>query len=174
MSLPDLISGGLILAVAALVLYAALSDIATMTIPNWVSIAIASAFPIAALAAGMPLTQIGWHLGCGVLIFAIGFGLFHIGVLGGGDVKVFAAAAVWTGFSSLMPFLSTTFIAGGVLALLMLALRRVLSPGPTMPAYLNRLLDKTRGVPYAVAIAVGGLSTALSWPLSKLILPSFS
>jgi prepilin peptidase CpaA len=174
MNLPDLIAPGLMLAAAGLVLYAAFSDIATMTIPNWVSIVIALAFPIAALFAGMPAAQIGLHIACGVAIFVVGFGLFHFGVLGGGDVKVFTAVAVWTGFASLAQFLSITFLAGGVLALFMLALRRFFSPGPKTPAFLNRLLDKARGVPYAVAIAAGSIASALSWPLSRMVLTHWS
>jgi prepilin peptidase CpaA len=155
---------------AGLILYAAASDIARMTIPNWVSIAAAALFPPAAFLAGMPLHEIGLHIACGILVLAVGFGLFHLRVLGGGDVKVFTATAMWTGFSSLGAFLTITFIAGGALALVMLGLRRLVAPGPALPAFFNRLMDKTRGVPYAVAIAAGALITCLSWPISRLVL----
>lgn len=154
----------------ALLLLAAASDIATMQIPNWISVAAAAAYPPLALATGQDPTTVAMHVGCGLLVFAVGFGLFHVNVLGGGDVKVFAAAAVWTGFSSLLGFLSITFIAGGVLAALMLVTRRFVTPGPDLPIFLNRLVDKRRGIPYAVAIAFGGVATALSWPIAAGLL----
>jgi prepilin peptidase CpaA len=156
---------GALIGVVALLMAAAISDIATMQIPNWISIAAAAAYPPLAIAAGQDVGAIFWHIACGAVIFAAGFFLFGLGVLGGGDVKVFAAAGVWTGFASLASFLAVTFITGGILALGMLILRRWITPGPTLPRFLNRLVDHARGVPYAVAIAVGGLTTALSWPI---------
>jgi prepilin peptidase CpaA len=165
----DLIALSLLIAAIGLLVIAAVNDIATMTIPNWVSIAIALAYPAAALAAGETPLEIGAHLACGAVIFVAGFFLFNLGVLGGGDVKVFAAAGVWTGFSSLLPFLTITFLAGGVLAGGILVMRRAVTPKPSHPAFMNRLTDRTRGVPYGVAIAVGGAWTAAQWPIAAAL-----
>lgn len=148
-----------------LVLFAAASDIGSMTIPNWVSIAIALLFPIAAVSAQMSWAAIGLHAGVGALVFLAGFALFAMGVLGGGDVKVIAAVSVWTGVSALAAFAFWTTAAGGVLALAMLLARKAVTPGQTRPAFLNRLLDPTRGIPYAVAIAVGAIASLSRQPV---------
>ncbi len=143
---------------ASLLLYAAASDVASMTIPNWVSIALAGAFPIVALAQDAPLTLIGLHLGFGVLMLGVGFLLFQAGVFGGGDAKLIAAAAVWTGLGAFTAFALFTTLSGGLLALSLLIARKYAKPDPARPAFLNRLLQPKGGVPYGVAIAIGGLA----------------
>ncbi len=143
---------------SGLLLFAAASDIATMTIPNWVSIVIALAFPITALISALALSAIGWHLAFGFAVLAITFGLFQFGVLGGGDAKLIAAAAVWTGIGAFGAFAFWTSLAGGVLALTLLLARAMIAPDQTRPTFLNRLLTRRGGIPYGVAIAVGGLA----------------
>lgn len=152
-----------------LLLVAAANDIATMTIPNWVSAALVFAFPLFALAAGHSIAFIGYHLAVGLIVLALGIGLFSLNLLGGGDAKVIAAAAVWTGSSGLVVFVSAMVLAGGVLALSLLALRRLAKPQDGRPAFLNRLLDRQRGAPYAVAIAVGGIAALPSLPFASQI-----
>jgi prepilin peptidase CpaA len=166
MVMADQIALLLLGATALLFVWAAASDIATMTIPNRISILAALAFLPAAFAVGLHWQAILWHVALGALVFGIGFFLFNLGVLGGGDVKLFSAAAVWTGLPAILPFLSVTFIAGGVLAAGMLAMRRFVQPAPHLPAFLNRLSDRSRGVPYAIAIAIGALATGLQWPVA--------
>ena len=90
---------------AGLLVYAACTDVASLTIPNWVSIALAGVFPLAALAVGMPLSEIGMHYLFGAAILAIGFFLFAANIFGGGDAKLIAAAAVWTGFQGFFALL---------------------------------------------------------------------
>jgi len=159
MIIESLVPAVFVAALLGLVLFAAFSDIGSMTIPNWVSIALALAFPIAALSADMSWGAIGLHAGVGALVFLAGFALFAMGVLGGGDVKIIAAVSVWTGASALAPFAFWTTAAGGVLALALLLARKAAAPGETRPAFLNRLLDPARGIPYAVAIAVGAIAS---------------
>lgn len=155
---------------AILLLIAAANDIATMTIPNWVSIVMASAFPAFALAAGHTLAFIGFHLAVGFVVLLVGIGLFSLNLLGGGDVKVIAAASVWTGLSGFAPFLTTMLLVGGVLAVGLVAVRQFAQPHEGRPAFLNRLLDRKRGAPYAVAIAAGGLVALPSLPLGGHLL----
>ena len=121
-------------AFAGLLVVAACSDVATMKIPNWVSIALTAAFPLAALLLQMPLTEIGLHLAFGFAVLAIGFLLFQFGVLGGGDAKLIAAAAVWTGVAAFGSFALTTVIAGGIMALVLLLARARMQPAETRPA----------------------------------------
>jgi prepilin peptidase CpaA len=142
---------------AGLLIYAACSDIARMIIPNWVSIALLVSFPIFALATGMQLSEIGWHLLFGLAILAIGFVLFAFNIFGGGDAKLLAGAAVWTGITAFMPLLYWTLVAGGVMALVLVAARQFVPQAEGYPRFVNHLLKKQNGIPYGVAIMVGGL-----------------
>jgi prepilin peptidase CpaA len=151
-----LISLGLA-AFAGLLIYAALSDIARMIIPNWVSIAMATLFPFVALAIGMPLPQLGIHIGFGFAVLVVGFGLFSFNIFGGGDAKLLAAAAVWTGLGAFLPFIYWTAVAGGLMALALLAARQFVRQPESYPAFVNHLLKKQNGIPYGVAIMAGGL-----------------
>jgi prepilin peptidase CpaA len=157
-------------AFAALLLYAAGSDVARLTIPNWVSLALAGAFLAAGLALGMPLSEIGMHLLFGFAVLAVGFFLFQANIIGGGDAKLLAAAAVWTGFTAFMPFMFWTAVAGGVMALSMLAARRLVKQTETHPPFVNRLLEDKGGIPYGVAIMAGGLMAIPSLPFAAAAL----
>lgn len=152
---------------------AACSDVATMTIPNWLSIALAALFPLSALATGIPAATVGLHLAFGFAVLAVGFLLFQFGFMGGGDAKLIAAASVWTGLGAFLPFLVWTMIAGGVMAAMLLAARFQLKPNDARPAFVNRLLKPRGGVPYGVAIMAGGVAAlgALPFAAAPLTLP---
>ena len=157
-------------AFAGLLIYAACSDIARLIIPNWVSIALVSIFPLAALASGMAPMEIGMHLLFGAAVLVVGFFLFSGNIIGGGDAKLFAATAVWTGFQSFfMPFMYWTVVAGGVMALALLAARQLVKAEVTGRPFLNHLLKKQNGIPYGVAIMFGGLMAipSLSFVLAR-------
>lgn len=155
---------------AALLFAAAASDVATMKIPNWISLALAGLFPVAALAAGVPLATIGVHLAFGFAVLAVCFLLFQINVFGGGDAKLIAAAAVWTGLAAFLQFALWTALAGGVLAMVLIAARRLFKPSETRPAFVNRLLKVRGGAPYGVAIMTGGLMALDALPFADIAL----
>ncbi|MGE0529710.1 MAG: prepilin peptidase [Hyphomonadaceae bacterium] len=159
-------------AFAGLVVYAACSDIARLIIPNWVSIALAAIFPVAALIAGAPLMTIGLHLLFGFGVLAVGFVLFQLNIIGGGDAKLLAAVSIWTGMTAFMPFIFWTAIAGGLMALALLTARQLLPVG-SYPSFVDHLLKKQNGIPYGVAIMVGALMAIPSLPYlsSPLTLP---
>ncbi len=152
----------LCLAFPVLLALAAWGDVARYRIPNSLSIALAASYLPAALAAGAGLSEIAWHLAAGVGLLAIGIALFFAGVLGGGDAKLIAAAACWTGFPVLPAFLIYVALAGGALALALLVLRRLLVRvfGITADSdrRLGRLVARPRDVPYGLAIAIGGIA----------------
>jgi prepilin peptidase CpaA len=75
-------------------------DIASFTIPNFLTLALLGAFAVFAFAAGLSFTVIGWHLLAGFLGLLIGFTLFAIGHVGGGDAKLFAVMVLWLGTTS--------------------------------------------------------------------------
>jgi prepilin peptidase CpaA len=114
----------LCLAFPLLLLYAAWHDVSTMTIPNWVSISLAVLFVPAAIAAGLRMDQIGMHLVFGAAVLLGCAVLFYLNVFGGGDAKVIAAASLWTGLAASAPFVMGMAIAGGLLAAVLIVLRR--------------------------------------------------
>jgi len=157
-----------LVAFPALVINGALRDLVTYTIPNWLSVALVAGFPIAALAMGLPLPVVGFHLAIGVAALVAGMIMFALRWIGGGDAKLFAAAALWLGWPALMTYLAVTGIAGGALAVGLLGLRSPLLRGYVLngPAWFVRLAEPDENVPYGVAIAVGAL---VAFPASTLI-----
>src|SRR4051812_30411883 len=88
----------LLLVFPALVIFAGLKDLTSYTIPNWISLALIAAFPLAALAAGLPLAGLGLHAGVGAAALVAAMVMFALGWIGGGDAKLFAAAGLWLGW----------------------------------------------------------------------------
>jgi prepilin peptidase CpaA len=153
----------LCLAFPLLLLYAAWHDVSTMTIPNWVSISLGVIFVPAAFAAGLSPAEIGMHLAFGAVVLLICAGLFYVGVFGGGDAKVIAAALLWLGLPAVASFVMAMAIAGGALAATLIIVRRM-KVAPTA-AWAKRLVSPAEGAPYAVAIAVGALIAAPASPI---------
>lgn len=155
-----LLAAALALLFSALVLTAALKDLTSFTIPNWISLALLAAFPVAALAAGMPLLAVGQNVGVGVAALLGGMAMFALGWLGGGDAKLFAAVALWLGWPAVGPFLAVTALCGGGLAVILLMLRApACRPLATMgPAWFAKLAQPGESAPYGVAIACGALA----------------
>ena len=151
----------LLLVFPALVVVAALKDVTSYTIPNWISLALIVAFIPAALFSGASLAAIGLCLAVGVGALLAGMGMFAAGWIGGGDAKLFAATALWLGWPGALTFMLTTGLAGGALTLGLLSLRSgwfepVLAGSP---AWVRKLGAQGGDVPYGVAIAVGALVT---------------
>lgn len=159
-----MIASLLCLAFPLLLLFAAWHDVSTMWIPNWVSIALGIAFIPAAMAAGLAMPQIGMHLIVGGVTLLICVILFYIGIFGGGDAKVIAAASLWVGLAGMTSFVFWMALAGGLLGIALIILRRM-KLNPTRE-WSKRLLSPETGAPYAVAIAIGGLVAA---PHSQLL-----
>ncbi len=159
------------LAFPLLLIYAAVHDVSTLWIPNWVSISLAVAFFAAAMAAGMPVSLIGWHLLIAAGVMLVCVVLFYLNVFGGGDAKVISAASLWIGTSAMLPFVFWMALAGGVLGIAMLILRRMKIK--TTKEWLQRLISPERGAPYAVAIAAGALVAAPASPLLAAGLSGF-
>jgi len=142
---------------------AALQDIAALRISNLFPIALILLFGVWLFANGIPANL--WQNGLVFLaIAALGIALFAAGWLGGGDVKLLAAGALWfdvRGGLSLFIYMS---LCGGLLSLLLVFGRRMI------PAAARERLGwpglKTRGpIPYGIAISTGILlAMALQGP----------
>lgn len=152
-----------ILAFAGLLIAAAASDWRSMTVPNRYSLALAGLFPSYVLASGIEADWTG-SLIYAAIAFAVGFLLFVLRICGGGDVKLFAAVALWAGPAYFVPMLFYTTVSGGIMAL-SLWLHHKYSRN-ALPASLPLAAREPdnfakQPMPYAVAIAVGGLFVAL-------------
>tara|TARA_R110000868_G_scaffold53744_9_gene168683 strand:- start:5488 stop:5985 length:498 start_codon:yes stop_codon:yes gene_type:complete len=144
----------------ALMLVAAFADATRFTIPNWLSIAVAALFPVAALIAGLGWPEAGLHLLTGFVGLLLGMALFAAGWVGGGDAKLFAGGTLWFGWPIAVAFLIHTVLVGGVLVLALILLRRVLPLAGVSPERLTgTALAPAAPVPYGIAIAGGAIWT---------------
>ena len=135
------------------------SDVRSLKIPNWASIAIAATFLPAALLGGIGLATIVLHYGIGAALLAAGMFLFIQGIVGGGDVKLLAAIAVWIGWDDLGLYLFLVALIGGALALVVMVTRRI-SWKPSLldsVPWLGRGPATTQVVPYGVAIGLAAI-----------------
>ncbi len=145
-----------IVVLPALLALAAGWDLVSFTIPNPLQWFIAAAFVVFVLASGLTPAAVGSHLLAGFLGLALGFTLFALGFVGGGDAKLFAVIALWLGFHDLVSYVLIASIMGGALTLALLALRHVPLPATLAgQAWLLRLHDERAGIPYGVALAAG-------------------
>ncbi len=142
----------------ALIIAAALSDIATMTISNRLSLALVAVFPIVVIAAGLPISSTGWHALTAFCVLSIGISGFALGVIGGGDAKLAAAMALWIDPSLVFMWLLVMSAFGGVLTIMLLILRRFHLPVALAgQPWIARLHARESGIPYGVALAAAGL-----------------
>jgi prepilin peptidase CpaA len=135
---------------SALLSWAAVNDILNRRIPNLSVLAVIGLYPIwLAIGPGAGVISALEAAGIG---FAAGFGLYYFNVMGAGDVKLFAAAALFVGLGHLALYALATVLSGGAIALISLAAR------PRRAAVMFALRGKGdfgRGIPYGVAIAFG-------------------
>jgi prepilin peptidase CpaA len=143
----------------ALVILGGVRDLVSYRIPNWISLALIASFLLAV---------VGLDLALGVGALAAGAAMFALGWIGGGDAKLFAAAALWLGWPAAQTYLMVTALSGGLLSLLLLSLRASAARSFVLagPAWFVRLAAPGESVPYGVAIAVGALA---AFPASTLV-----
>jgi prepilin peptidase CpaA len=153
-----LVEAARLLLFPSLMAFAASSDLLTMTISNRISLALASGFLILATPCGFTSQAVLWHMLAGLGVLAAGLALFARGLVGGGDAKLAAVAALWLGLDRLADFALLSSLLGGVITLAILAFRRM--PLPTWLAdhvQAMRLHQPDGGVPYGIALAAAAL-----------------
>ena len=155
--------------------FAALSDVLSMTIANRVSLLLVAVFAVVAPLTGMDWSAYGWHFAAGALVLVVTFGLFALGGMGGGDAKLLSATAVWMGFNlHLIEYLVVTAFIGGVLTLAIVGYRgSVLAVYTGHNRFLRNLADEKGGIPYGIALGIGGLVTypgspLMAWALERM------
>lgn len=156
-------------------LFAAISDMLSMTIANRVPVLLVVVFALVAPLTGMEWAAYGWHFAAGALVLVVTFGLFAMGGMGGGDAKLLAATAVWMGLSvHLVEYLVASAFIGGLLTLAILFYRKSpLAVITSQNPFLRHFAEQSAGVPYGIALGLGGLLTypdspLMVWALERL------
>jgi prepilin peptidase CpaA len=132
---------------AALLVVAAVIDVRTFTISNRLNLTIALLAPVYWLSLGLsPWPGVAIQLAAGATVFILFAGAFYAGMMGGGDVKLAAALALWFPPQATVQFIVIMSLAGGLL---------------TVGLVIWHRATKRHGrpeIPYGVAIAFGGLA----------------
>ena len=157
-----MMNGGFTLALlgilAATLVWIAIVDVRTYTISDRLNLGIALLAPLYWWSAGVPLwPDAAIRMGVGALVFLLFAGAFYMNVMGGGDVKLAGALALWFTPFETLKLIVIMSIAGGVLTLIVVGIHN---------------FHKKSGrpeVPYGVAIAVGGM-----WLLAQRFLNHFA
>ena len=151
------VSLGLMALLGVLMIAAAVSDLRSRTISNGLNAAMALlAIPFWFAAGWSIWPDIPLQFGAAFAVFLLFAGLFAIGAMGGGDVKMIGAVMLWIPLPLIVPALTIMAIGGGILSAVMLVRSKI------------RPSDKAIEVPYGVAIAIAGL-----WALHQQYLNHF-
>lgn len=136
----------LLAGLALLLIVASITDWRARTIPNWLNTAIALGALLWWWANGYALwPSVAMLVGQAAIVFAIFAAMFAIGAMGGGDVKMISALALWWPPAEFFHLISVMAIAGGILTLAML---------------IRHKIHKSEGrpeIPYGIAIAFAAL-----------------
>jgi prepilin peptidase CpaA len=139
---------GLFGVLAIALLHAAYTDIKRREIENWLTAGIALAAPLFWWANGFSIwPDMAFQLALGLGVFIIFTGFFAIGAMGGGDVKLIAAIALWFAWQQLLMLVLVMSLVGGILTVVMAIDHR-----------RRRRLGQPE-IPYGVAITIAGLWT---------------
>ena len=142
---------------AAMLIVAAMGDLRTRTIPNWLNAAIAlTAIPFWFFSGLSFWPGIASQVAVAMIVFVIFAVAFRFGAMGGGDVKMIAAIALWLPMEAVLKLLVIMSLAGGVLTVAMLLRHKLSKSGAILE------------IPYGVAIAFGGF-----WLIGERFLNQF-
>jgi prepilin peptidase CpaA len=132
----------------------AVSDLLFRRLPNSAVLVVAGLYCVAAALVGVGVSTFFSHLGMAASAFVSSALLFRFGWIAGGDVKLAAAVFLWAGPSLAAPVFVIVSVCGLVLGLAIIAAdplyRRIRA------LHWLSCLSRARGVPYGVALALGG------------------
>lgn len=158
----NLISGApewLVLVLAGLLILAAAEDGWRSRIANLTVILIAAGAILAAILAGLDVAL--WqNVAMMSALLGLGTVMFTRGWMGGGDIKLLAASALWLDFSAGWKMLVAVSLAGGLETLLILIVRKL--PWAEQWETKSSIFRKRGGIPYGIAIA-GGMLLTIVW-----------
>jgi len=137
----------LMIVLATLLVVAAVIDVRTFTISNKLNLAVALLAPVYWLAVPLSLwPEVPIQIAGAVVVFLVLAAAFYAGMMGGGDVKLAAALALWFPPGLTIKFLVLMSLAGGVLTIGLLVWHRA------------KRREGRPEIPYGVAIAFGALA----------------
>ncbi len=146
----------LLAALAAALLTAAFTDLKSRRIANWLNLGVALGAPLFWYASGLSLWPgVASQLGIAVATFAVLSVLFALKAMGGGDVKLLTALALWIAPEHFLKLIIMMALVGGVLTLFFGGWH-----------VIRRQREKI-AIPYGVAIAAAGL-----WVIASFYLPA--
>lgn len=148
----------LIGALAALLIAAAITDLRSRIISNRLNLAVALLAPVWWLACGLDLWPgMAVQLLVGAVVFALFAGMFALGMMGGGDVKLLGALALWFPWQAVMSLIVLMALLGGAV---------------TLVTVIHHRMSKRLGqpeIPYGVAISLAAL-----WLLGERYINQFA
>lgn len=154
--LDEPIKYGLLVALAIALLIAAFTDLKSRRIANWLNGGIALGAPMFWWASSMALwPDVALQIGVAIATFALLSILFAIRAMGGGDVKLLTALALWIEPMLFLKLLTMMALLGGVLTV-----------GFGL-WHMSRRRKERITIPYGVAIAAAGL-----WVIGNFYLPA--
>ena len=146
---------GLLAGLAIALLVAAFTDLCSRQIGNKLNAAIAFGAPLFWWANDLTLwPDVALQIGVALAAFVVLAGLFALRAMGGGDVKLLTALALWIEPAWFAKLLVVMALLGGVLTIVLAAW------------HMLRGRKERLAIPYGVAIACAGLwaISAQHWP----------
>ncbi|MCK0533519.1 A24 family peptidase [Sphingobium agri] len=136
----------LLCALGVLLVIACVTDWRSRIISNRLNLAIAALAPLWWITNGLPV----WpgmllQVALGLAVFALFAALFAMGCMGGGDVKLLGALALWFPWEAVLAMLMMMAMAGGVVTIVTVVHHR-----------MTRRLGQPQ-IPYGIAISFAAL-----------------
>lgn len=148
----------LICVLGALLIVAAVTDLRSRIISNRLNLTIAALAPLWWAAWGLSIwPDVAVQLMMGGIVFALFAALFAAGMMGGGDVKLLGALALWFPWQATLSLLTLMALLGGAVTLVTVIDHKVRKK-PGQPE-----------VPYGLAISIAGL-----WLIGERYLNQFA
>ena len=127
-------------------------DATRFIIPNWLVGSLLLLYPVAFFVS--PIV-VDWKMDLlGMLgTFVLGYFIFALRIMGGGDVKLIVVLSLWVGLSKLAMFGFNFAVLGGVLSIVVLIMRKIIPYVVKNKEKLPRIFRDKQPVPYGLAIA---------------------
>jgi len=139
---------GLLALLAIALLVAAATDLRSRRIDNWLTGAIALGAPLFWWSCGLSLwPEVAMQLGVALLTLGVLAVLFAMRAMGGGDVKLLTALALWIEPAQFLKLVIIMSLLGGLLTIVFGAW------------HVMRRQTEKLAIPYGVAISAAGLLT---------------
>jgi prepilin peptidase CpaA len=181
--LGGLISYALLAALATALLFAAVTDLRRREIDNWLNAAIALSAPLYWLAAGLDWVAVLFQIVLALLTFLVACALFAMRQMGGGDVKLLTALALWFVPGSFVQLIVIMGVIGGAASIAMAVFNMQRLPGESLRDGVSTVVaalwvlgactliyGAATGQPMFAPAAIGALLATLpaGWPLAVL------